>query len=171
MFPQNTIFLSLYVWNESRFRIDDRVRSIVHEVVLLPHSSSHTAESVVSLFFSVYTELMRGTATGSNSHSIRASFERAVESQRGKQSATMWKLYFLFEHSRGELQRAKMIFYRAVRACPWVKELYLLPFQYLRGVTPLEELRGIYEMLAEKELRVFVNLDEEFVGSNELSEH
>lgn len=125
---------------------------------------------MVSLFFSVYTELTRGTATGSNLHSIRASFERAVESERGKQSAMMWKLYFLFEHSSREMQKAKMIFYRAVRACPWVKELYLLPFQYLRGVTPLEELRGIYEMLVEKELRVFVNLDEVFEDMNELSE-
>lgn len=74
----------------------------------------------------------------------------------------MWKLYFLFEYSRGDLQKAKMVFYRAVRACPWFKELYLLAFQYLRGVTPLAEARGIYEMIVEKELRIFVSLDEAF---------
>ncbi|MCJ1250171.1 hypothetical protein MMC30_007397 [Trapelia coarctata] len=164
LFPQNTIFLSLYAWNESRFRIDDRVRSIVHDVVLSSHEGGRSgiSESVVSLLFSVYTELTRSTATGSNVHCIRASFERAVENPCGKHSAAMWKLYFLFEHSRGDVQKAKMVFYRAVRACPWVKELYLLPFEYLRGVMPVVEAKGIYQMLVEKELRVFVSLDEVF---------
>jgi len=127
-------------------------------------------ESVISLFFSVYTELTRSTATGSNIHSIRASFERAVDIQRGKQSAAMWQLYYLFEHSRGEVQLAKMVFYRAVRACPWVKELYLVPFKYLRGAMPLEEAKGIYEMVVDKELRVFVSLDEVFEDLNGLRE-
>ena len=164
LFPQNTIFLSLYAWNESRFRIDDRVRSIVHDVVLSSHIGGRNdiKDSVVSLFFSIYIELTRSTATGANVNTIRASFEHAVVSQRGRQSAAMWKLYFLFEHSRGEMQKAKTVFYRAVRACPWVKELYLLPFEYLKTVMPVEEAKGIYEMVVEKELRVFVGLDEVF---------
>ena len=83
----------------------------------------------------------------------------------GKASAAMWKLYFLFEHSQGELQNAKAVFYRAVGACPWVKELYLLPFKYLRGSVPMEELKGVYEMVVEKELRVFVSLDDIFEGN------
>lgn len=65
---------------------------------------------------------------------------------------------------------AKMVFYRAVRACPWVKELYLVPFKYLRGAMPLEEAKGIYEMVVDKELRVFASLDEVFEDLNGLRE-
>ena len=59
--------------------------------------------------------------------------------------------------------KAKAIFYRAIRACPWVKELYLLPFEYLRdgpdGMSAAH-LRGIYDLMVEKELRIHVDLDD-----------
>ncbi|MCJ1475511.1 hypothetical protein MMC13_004174 [Lambiella insularis] len=168
LFPQNTIFLSLYAQNETRFRIDDRVRSIVSDLLLTNHSTgSSSNESIISHFFAVYAELNRSTTLGSNTHSIRGVFERAIDSQCGKQSAAMWKLYFLFEHSRGELQRARAVFYRAVRACPWMKELYLLPFEFLEDVVPMAELKGVYEMVVERELRVFVSLDEAFEEASE----
>lgn len=32
LFPHNTIFLSLFAWNESRFRIEERVREVVRDV-------------------------------------------------------------------------------------------------------------------------------------------
>jgi hypothetical protein len=157
VFPHNSMFLSLYALNETRFRIDDRVRSIVHDVVLNRNGiSSSDQESVVSYFFAIYTELSR---TGSNVHSIRGAFEHAMESTCGQRSASLWKMYFLFEHSRGELQRAKTVFYRAVGACPWCKYLYLLPFEYLRDIMTTEELRGVYDMVEERELRVFVSSD------------
>ena len=164
LFPQNTMFLSLYARNESRFRINDRVRSVVQDVVLSGHNieGQRNTESIISHFFAVYAELTRNTIVGSNVHSVRGTFERAVGSLSGKASAAMWKLYFLFEHSKGELQKAEAVFYRAVRACPWVKELYLLPFKYLRGFVLMEELKEVYRMVVEKELRVFVSLDETF---------
>ena len=162
LFPHNTMFLSLYSWNESRFRIDDRVRSIVHDIIISDTSSEvqGSAENVIPHFFAVYTELHRGLTLGSNTHSIRATFERAVESSVGKQSAALWKLFFLFEHSRHEEKRAKGVFYRAIMACPWAKELYMLAFRYLQGILQLEELRGVYEAMLEKGLRVHVSLDD-----------
>ena len=74
----------------------------------------------------------------------------------------MWKLYFLFECERGDFQKATAIFYRAVRACPWVKELYLLAFERLGKEMSVGELRGVYEMVVERDLRVFVGLEEVF---------
>ena len=74
----------------------------------------------------------------------------------------MWKLYFLFECERGGLQRARAVFYRAVRACPWAKELYLLAFERLGKEMSIRELKGVFEMVVEKELRVFVGLEEAF---------
>ena len=163
-FPQNTIFLSLYAWNEARFRIDDRVRTVVKELVLggSGETKSNAQGSVIPHFFAIYSELHRGVTFGSNICTIRSAFERAVASDSGAHCAGLWKLYFLFEHSRSEAARAKTVFWRGVRACPWVKDLYMLAFEHLRGGKVMGEadLRGIYELLGEKELRVHVGLED-----------
>lgn len=170
-FPQNTIFLSLYAWNEARFRIDDRVRSVVEELVL--NASGYTKgkahDSVIPHFFAIYSELHRGITFGSNVSTIRSTFERAIESDSGAHCAGLWKLYFLFEHSRSEAQRAKMVFWRGLKACPWAKDLYMLAFEHLRAEQAMSEadLRGIYELLGEKELRVHVGLEHIFEGLHE----
>ena len=168
LFPNNTMFLSLYAWNEARFRIDDRVRAIVRDVVTLrPSSSSSTSgtssdirtESISTHFFSIYTELSRSLTLGSNVHSIRAAFERAVDSAScGSKSAGLWKLYVLFELNEGggDMGRAKTVFYRAVQAVPWAKEIYLLAFEELRELMGEEELKGLVEWMVDgRGLRVF----------------
>lgn len=167
-FPQNTIFLSLYSWNEARFRIDDRVRSIVKDVVLAKDDTKGKhQESVIPHFFAVYAELHRGTTFGCNTSTIRSTFERAVCSSSGMHCAGLWKLYFLFELSREEVVRAKFVYWRGIRACPWAKELYLLAFEHLRSVMGDAEFWGIYELMGEKELRVHVGLDDIFEDRDE----
>lgn len=52
------------------------------------------------------------------------------------------------------------MYWRAVRACPWVKELWLMAFEYLREEMGEEELRGVYEMMEEKGLRVHVGIED-----------
>ena len=169
-FPENTIFLSLYAWNESRFRMDERVRFIVQDVVLGANKISPKGqESVVSHLFVIHTELTRSVTRGSNDHAIRASFERAVESKSGAHCAGIWKMYFCFEHSRGNLKNATAVWYRGIRACPWVKELYLLPFEYLRhgpGAMRDADLKKVYDMMVEKGLRLHVDL-EQLIGQRE----
>ncbi|MCJ1352935.1 MAG: hypothetical protein MMC33_002919 [Icmadophila ericetorum] len=160
IFPHNTIFLSLYAWNEARFRIDNRVQTVIHNVISSSNSSSLT-ESIITHFFAIYTELSRSIIEGSNTHTIRSTFERAVESTIGKHSAALWKLYLLFECEKvRDMERAKRVFYRGIRACPWVKEMYMLAFRYLRGVMSVEELKGVYRAMEEKGLRIHVSLDE-----------
>lgn len=56
--------------------------------------------------------------------------------------------------------KAKDIYHRAIRACPWVKELAMMAFADLRDVMSFEDLRGIYGVLREKELRLHADLDE-----------
>ena len=161
-FPGNTIFLSLYAWNETRFRFDDRVRSIIRDVVLTPHSDSRADRSVTSHFFAIHTELSRGTDFGSNTNTIRTTFERAVGSEAGAHCAGLWKAYFLFERSNQHMQKARAIFYRGVKACPWVKEIYMLAFECMRdtegGLSEIE-LKGVYDLMGEKELRLHGDLD------------
>ncbi len=170
-FPHNTIFLSLYAWNEAQFRFDDRVRSIVKEVILARNGDGKTKrqDSVIPHFFAVNSELSRGVTFGSNVSTIRSTFERAVESDSGAHCAGLWKLYLLFEHSRGAREKAKSVFWRAVRACPWAKELYLLAFEYLKGAGGFgnEDLRGVYELMVDKEIRIHVNLEDYFDDMDE----
>ena len=165
-FPGNTIFLSVYAWNEARFRIDDRLRSIVEELVLRnsAKAGNRAQDSVVPHLFAIYSELHRAVTFGSNVATIRSTFERAVESDSGVHCAGLWKLYFLFEKSRYETERAKMVFWRGMRACPWAKDLYMLAFEYMSGGNGMDtaDLRGIYELLGEKELRVHVRLEDIF---------
>lgn len=134
------------------------------DVALRPyqHTSGKHHESVVSHFFAIHMELNRGVTLGSNILTIRSTFERAVRSDSGTHCAGLWKLYFLFEHSRADIIKAKNVFWRCLKACPWAKELYMLAFEYLRGTDGLrnEELRSIYELLGEKEIRIHVSLED-----------
>ena len=168
-YPKNTIFLSLYAWIESRFRIDDRVRSIMKDVVFTTHLGNgreRDPPSVVSHFFAIYTELRRSLTLGSNINTIRATFERAVrEDSIGVHSAGLWKLYFLFERERGDKKKVKEVFWRAIRACPWAKELYMLAFdgegKTDRGVGLSEvELIGVIELMEDKGLRLHARVDD-----------
>ena len=164
LFPQNTIFLSLYAWNESRFRIDDRVRSVLQDVILSGNQDikrRRRRDSVIMHFFAIYSEMNRGLTFGSNVLTIRGTFERAVNSKSGGHCAGLWKLYFLFELSKDGMGKAKGVFWRAVRACPWAKNLYLLAFQYLRDPGGLSDndLRSIYELMGEKGLRIHVSFE------------
>ncbi|KAL8930114.1 MAG: hypothetical protein Q9172_000199 [Xanthocarpia lactea] len=163
-FPHNTIFLSLYAWNESRFRIDDRVRGIMRDVVFSSdqrnkHNKDEIpSDHITSHFFAVYTDMQRGLVQGSNQSAVRGTFERALSDAGAPHSAGLWKWYFLYEHSNGDTKRAREVYYRAMRACPWAKEIYMLGFDYLSGVMPEVELRAVYDMMVEKELRIRVTL-------------
>ncbi|KAH1308405.1 hypothetical protein V6Z96_005714 [Aspergillus fumigatus] len=202
LFPHNTIFLSLFAWNESRFRIEERVREVVRDVTTetkqrLSHDST-TAQQIpiTSHLFSIYTELVRPVYAGSTLHSVRAAFEKAIgdpahlphtgtgaltngvssSTSTALSSLTLWKLYIMFELSRHEINRAKEVFYRAIRACPWSKELVMLAFTHLRADVVrdrykdsprkgegmgFDELRRVYNVLVEKELRIHVDIEEE----------
>lgn len=164
LFPQNTIFLSLYAWNESRFRIDDRVRTIIKDVVLSSTDPSYRQDeiekSVTPHLFAIYCELNRSVTFGSNTNTIRNTFERAVSTSAGAHCAGIWKLYALFEHGRGKKAKAKAVWWRGVRACPWVKALWMMAFDELRNGMTDKELHGVWEMMGEKELRLHVDLEE-----------
>lgn len=231
-FRHNTIFLTLFAWNESRFRIAERVRDVLREITVLKRNRSDAHSSTASdpipittHFFSVYTEVVRPVYAGSTLYSVRAAFEKAIDDatqpssaaaadddyynenrstathnrslSSGRCSPSLWKLYVLFELSRGQIQRAKDIFYRGMRACPWSKDLLMLAFTHLRADVieqgqgqgqgdiqgpvavsrekeqgmDLEELRRVYHVLVEKGLRIHVDIEDlldEVAGPTEM---
>lgn len=151
-FPRNTIFLAFYSWNESRLRIDNRVRNILLHTSLL---SKH--DNITSRIFSIRHELRIGTI-----HSVRAAFENALSSTGSKSSIGLWRLYILFcAHQKQLRTQIKSLWYRAIRACPWAKELYILGFELMGGMVGFSELRDTWKVMEEKELRVHVYLDDQ----------
>ncbi|KAL1857312.1 hypothetical protein Plec18170_003431 [Paecilomyces lecythidis] len=199
LFPHNTIFLSLFAWNESRFRIEERVRDVIQEITGQGRNGQRQlnkqAVPVTSHFFAVYTELHRPVFSGSTIYSVRAAFEKAIsdptltaatssmtpvhDPSSSHSNISLWKLYILFELSRGHVGRAKDIFFRAMRACPWSKQILMLAFSHLRAdlikekdkqySAPMkerdegmsfEELRRVYNVLVEKELRLHVDIED-----------
>lgn len=180
LFPQNTIFFSLFTQIEAaRFlRVDDRVRALTRDMLSTQPQGNSAADSIIPHFFSVFSELQRGAAasgaepstagktsmTTAAAHSVRAAFEHAFDTRAGRSSAALWKLYVLFEISQGRADLARKAFYRGIRACPWAKALVMVAFTHLReaGVMGFEELRKVYNVLVEKELRVHVDLEDVF---------
>ncbi|KAE8349608.1 NRDE-2, necessary for RNA interference-domain-containing protein [Aspergillus coremiiformis] len=190
-FPHNTIFLSLFAWNESRFRIEERVRDTIRDITTESHNRTSqilkTQVPVTSHLFSIFTELNRPVYAGSTAHSVRAAFEKAIGDQdssthhtntlsTARSNLSLWKLYILFELSQHDIRRAKDVFYRGMRACPWSKELIMLAFNHLRADIVRErypsasrkgdgmsflELRSVYNVLVEKELRIHVDIEDE----------
>ena len=168
LFPNNTMFLCLFAHLERRFRIEDRIRSTVRSLlkssdgIKSQQSSSGSEGSVIPHYFAIDTELRRSVEVGGGIHATRSTFERAVHSEDGRRNAGLWKRYFLFECEQGEKKRARAIFYRAIAVCPWVKELYLLAFERLQDMMSLKELKGVYETMVDRDIRIRIPLDDLF---------
>lgn len=72
-------------------------------------------------------------------------------------------MYVLFCAERAEFSGvAKEVWYRALRACPWAKELYILGLERDTEGLGWEEKRGTWRVMGEKELRVHVDLEDRF---------
>lgn len=159
LFPQNTIFLSLYAFNESRLRIDNRVRAILHSTILIPKN-----DTLASRLFAIHFEIVHGTI-----HSVRSAFENALSSPATKSSAALWRFYIIYCLRTPQFcGQIKDIWYRALRACPWAKELYVLGFETLEGLVDFGDLKGTWRVMGEKELRVHIDLEDKFDEIGEL---
>ncbi|KNC97470.1 uncharacterized protein SPPG_07387 [Spizellomyces punctatus DAOM BR117] len=143
-FPCNTIFLSLYGWNEARTKIDNRVRRLLDEQ--LARNPSH-----ILWTFAIWAELHQRQTY--NVHLVRSLFERALDCPSSRHSVSLWQLYIQFEVREGNRDKAKALFFRAIRECPWCKDLYMLPFRLLRDVFDDDELTEVITLMEEKELR------------------
>jgi len=145
LFPNNTILLSLFMWNEARTKIENRVRQLVNQAI-------ERDPNYVLWEFAIYSELHHHLPY--NANMVRSLFERAVECSRTRSSIALWRLYIEFEIREGNQERAKVVFYRSIRECPWAKDLYLLAFDSLYQEMNEQELHQILSSMMEKELRI-----------------
>ncbi|KAI0532389.1 DUF1740-domain-containing protein [Xylaria digitata] len=150
-FPSNTIFLSLFAWREERLSINDRVRSLLQDHVL-----ARANECLSSHVFAIDYELRTG-----NAHSTCAAFERSLSSEVCMHHVGLWVAYIRFCHSRRELRaKSKAVFYRAIQACPWSKNVFLEAFGTLVREMDSAELKSVYATMCEKGLRIHFDMDE-----------
>ncbi|KAJ5206389.1 Tetratricopeptide-like helical [Penicillium cf. griseofulvum] len=161
--PHNTMFLSLFKWNEARLQLTDRTRDIFDVTIGARARAARDLQGplpihrvpVTTHLFSIYAEMGRPIMLGSTPHSIRAAFERAIgdatvipvgrtptrkspfelaSSTSAQHNLTIWRLYILYElYAEYNVGRARQVFFRALHSCPWSKELYLLAFEHLRA--------------------------------------
>ncbi|KAJ5393180.1 uncharacterized protein N7487_010821 [Penicillium crustosum] len=161
--PHNTMFLSLFKWNEARLHMSDRTRDIFDVTIGAKARAALDLRGPAPIYrvpvtthlFSIYAEMGRPLMLGSTPHSIRAAFERAIgnagvvpigrtptrkspfelaSSTSAQSNLTIWRLYILYElYADYNVGRAREIYFRALRSCPWSKELYLLAFEHLRA--------------------------------------
>ncbi|KAF3388899.1 Protein NRDE2 [Penicillium rolfsii] len=190
LFPNNTMFLALSMWNEARFSRPDRILDPV--IYIEPDRVARYQEAarasafaapvppqqtpVYSHLFKIYRILCRPDFLGGTIYAARAAFEKAIGDRSnpyspstGKFEAcsniTLWKIYILFELDRAhDIKAATDVFYRAIRACPWSKELVMLAFERLaseKDGPDFDKLRELYNLLDEKQLRVHVDIAKE----------
>ncbi|KAK3356956.1 NRDE-2, necessary for RNA interference-domain-containing protein [Lasiosphaeria hispida] len=153
-FPRNTLFLTLLAWSEqATLLLNDPVRTALQTTALAaPHDCLGTRR------FAILYEARAGTA-----HATRAAFEAALESDACRGSVEVWVAYLRFCYGKGRRELGakvgREVFYRAVAACPWAREVYLEGMQKLGG----EEFRGVGGLMELRGVRVRVDL-EGFLG-------
>ncbi|KAG5950961.1 hypothetical protein E4U53_004095 [Claviceps sorghi] len=151
-FPRNTIFLALLEWADSSLRVVDETRQLLYDRILI-----RGRDCITSRIFSIQHELLRG-----NTNSTRAAYEHALSSEVCKANVGLWLSYVRFCHRGGRELRSKArdVFYRALRHCPWSKEVMMEAFGTVIRDMKSDELRSVYETMASKGLRVHVDLEE-----------
>ncbi|KAK4511241.1 uncharacterized protein ATC70_012455 [Mucor velutinosus] len=154
LFPNNTIFLGFYIWNESKTKIFNRVQHLLNDAV--------KKDSNVILWLSaIYSELHKYTPYHVNS--VRDYFERSTQDTRTRSSILLWKCYIQFELMQDNTQKARSLFYRSVRECPWSKELYMLGVKSFGANMDEKEANELISLMMEKEIRLRIPIDDEML--------
>ena len=186
-FPDNTIFLEMYRDNEVRFRLDDRVRSILKTQVL-----THGQLPFVTWSFTINQELLRykSQSSGSTAESVRSTFKRALMTVGSpvRYSQLLWVMWFRFEKQAAQAEatkrsvvdkrsvternlfdKLKHVFLSGLHHLPWSKNWVLLGLETFDRDDELhwspQDLKRLYDVLVERELRIRVDGVESFLST------
>ncbi|KAI0756690.1 NRDE-2, necessary for RNA interference-domain-containing protein [Daedaleopsis nitida] len=157
MYPNNTAILGMFLEAEKGQGIWGRVRAMLGETAVDGTGKEKTVAKRVAEVWVAGWEKGRWEA---EIERVRSGLSTAVENDRTRGSAILWKLYVMFEIRAGKLEQAKKALYRALGECPLVKELYLIAFGPLRTVFDERELHQLADTMAERGIRMRVGLDE-----------
>lgn len=113
-FPSNTLFLTLYLQNESNARVYGRLQRLLHERIL---GREETGPAV--FLWAVWAEGQLAARTfwtigKGGAERVRSIFDRAVQAPNAQRSLSVWIAYVEFEVLQGRPQAAKSLCYRAL---------------------------------------------------------
>ncbi|CCL98994.1 uncharacterized protein FIBRA_01002 [Fibroporia radiculosa] len=166
LYPNNTVLLGLFLEAEKGRGIWGRVRAMLSENTGTPLLKEK------DIMRRMAETWVTGWGIGgweAEQERARSGLSAAVQSERTRGSAILWRLYVEFEIKMGQLERAKRLLFRALGECPLVKgkQLYLLAFGPLRSVISGRELREWAETMAERGIRMRNGLEEMLEGWSE----
>ncbi|CAO3613577.1 unnamed protein product [Cunninghamella blakesleeana] len=152
LFPNNTILLGVHMWNESRTWFYNRVQ--------LVFTKSLEKEPNVILWLSyIYFQLHRRKPYDANL--VRTIFEESVSHPSTRSSILLWRLYIEHEIRLENYEKAKLVLYRAIRECPWSKDLFMTGFKLLSDSFTTKELLDMTSLIMEKDIRTRIMIDQE----------
>lgn len=176
LWPENSVILEQYYRISALTRIDDRLRTAI------TGTETTATRGLVSWHFAIQDEIQRCNVDGamSTQSSVRSLFRLALLDQDSKvqHSLLLWRMWLKFElpdrklssqsttleRKRAEetVGRAKQVFYDGLRFLPWCKAWVVEGMKVLHERSGLDEreMRRLYDVLAERELRVRVSVPE-----------
>jgi len=150
-FPAHPVGLSIYIENEQKAQLSANMRRFLdHKCQLAP--------SPINFMFTIYAELRRGGTESVNR--IRSLFERGLEYQTCRTNSMFWRMYLHFEHSTGELDKAKKVFYRAIDKCCYAKFLWLDAPKIFKDHLTVLEYEELVELMDEKQILLRNSFDD-----------
>lgn len=177
-FPDNCFLL----WKQHIYGQQSGAMDRLRQLDLKPgdiEQANHRPLSVASICLELSIELGRPSYSGSTNHSIRAAFQRVLgQYSSGIYCVSLWRSYILWELSitepvnntlkstsglvRKAAHNVKDVFHAALKACPWSKEIYMLPFReiLLKSLFSEEELRQLYHSMIERGLRLRLDISD-----------
>ncbi|KAJ6574984.1 NRDE-2, necessary for RNA interference-domain-containing protein [Mycena capillaripes] len=160
LYPSNSVLLGVFLEGEKGQGVWGKVRAMLGEGL-------GVEKGVLRRIEEVWIAGWDKSRWEAEVERTRSGLAAAVDSERTRQSAILWRIFIEFEIRTGQLNRAKKLLFRALGDCPLVKELYLVAFGPLRGVFSAQELNGFADTMAERELRLRRGLDEFLEGWEE----
>ncbi|TBU34597.1 NRDE-2, necessary for RNA interference-domain-containing protein [Dichomitus squalens] len=157
VYPNNTAILGIFLEAQKGQGIWGRVRALLGETAA---DGTGKEKSVARRVAEVWVAGWEKGRWEAEVERTRSGLAAAVEDDRTRGSAVLWKLFVAFEMRAGQPERAKRLLVRAVGECPLVKELYLLAFGPLRAVFSTRELNQWADTMAERGIRMRAGLDE-----------
>ncbi|GJC95367.1 DUF1740 domain containing protein [Colletotrichum higginsianum] len=119
-------------------------------------------DCISNRIFAIRYELQRG-----NVHSTQAAFEKALDSPACRSNPGLWRCYIRFSYARKQFRnKAKDVFLRGLRHCPWSKELALEAYTTLVNAMDEFELKSVFDTMLSKGLRIHVDMDD-FIANHE----
>jgi hypothetical protein len=144
LFPNNILFLNLFLELEMESKITNRIRDYFDNIC------ENKNTSIILYLFSIYSETKRNFST----NRIRVLFEKIIENNLLNSNVILWKYFIYFELSKGFLNSLKGIIYRSLQKIPFSKSIILFILQHLSHILTKNELNNILNIMIEKQIRI-----------------